>query len=162
MEKIQISSAFCANPSFNNGISTEVILPGSCPRLEISRCFIKAGHVWAPQKYAYQDKVQIFVLLHATGFVLTGTQAFNVTDSAVFVPNFDREDFEIHAGSKDQEIIRIIGNFSERDVLEIGKSHLIFPRFRLVKDGWEYTTRETTKPNANTRAFVLIENRKLG
>ena len=143
-------------------VSEKEILENSCDRLKITRCILKAGTSWNPEKYAYGKGIQIFVMLNATGYIYTDTQTFNVTEPSIFVPNFDRENFCICAGGKDQEIIRIAGNFSERDSIEIGKSHLMFPRFRLLSAGWEHTTRETIKEGANVRAFVLIENRKLG
>lgn len=148
--------------SFLNGVCCEPVLEGACERIQMSRCTLKAGAVWEPERYAYQDKIQIFLFLNPTGYVRTDKQAFPLSDAAVFVPNFDREPFFIHAGAEQLECVRVVGDFNEQDRLEIGKSHMIFPRFRLLKDAWEHTTRETIQPYANTRGFVLIENRKLG
>lgn len=162
MSIIQLNQKSTGSSAFTNGFSVMPVLENACERIQTTRCTVAAGSVWKPERFAYQKGVQIFVFLNATGFVHTDKQAFQITGPAAFVPNYDKEPFEIHAGAADLECIRIVGDMNDEDCRQDSKNHMIFPRFRLLADGWEHTTRQLLAENANTRAFVTIENRKLG
>lgn len=142
--------------------AVQPVLPGVCPRVRTERVVVPAGATWAPELYAPHTYIQILLVQSGSGYIATPSQAYNLEGSAVFVPDFDREPVTVVAGRQAVELLRIVGDMIEVDHLQLGKSHLIFPRFRPLAKGWEYTARPLTLDGAGARGFVLIENRKLG
>lgn len=157
---IQVSKKSAGN---QQGPVEEVpVLAGACDRAELFRCTIQAGYAWKPPLFPRPAVTQMFLFLGAGGYVATPTQAFSITEPSLFVPDFDREEVAIQAGSQPLECIRIVSRMNEEDCNQIGKSHMVFPRFRPFSQAWEHTMRTIDAEGSNTRAFVLIENRKLG
>lgn len=138
------------------------ILDGACDRVRVSRCTVRAGADWTPELYPRPGVTQMLLFLNAGGYVTTPTQAFSITEPALFVPEFDKEPFTVHAGEHMLHCIQIISQMNAEDCNQIKKSHMVFPRFRPFSQAWEHTMRPIDAPDSNTRAFVLIENRKLG
>lgn len=138
------------------------VLEGVCNRAQLFRCTVQAGCVWKPTLFPRPAVTQMFLFLGTGGYVATPAQAFNITEPSLFVPDFDEEEVSIHAGNRPLECIRIVSRMNEEDCNQIGKSHMVFPRFRPFSQAWEHTMHSIDAEGSNTRAFVLIENRKLG
>ena len=138
------------------------ILNGACGRVRISRCTVRAGADWTPELYPRPGVTQMLLFLNAGGYVTTPAQAFPITEHSLFVPEFDKEAFTVHAGAQALRCIQIVSQMNEEDCSQIKKSHMVFPRFRPFSQAWEHTMRPIDAPDSNTRGFVLIENRKLG
>ena len=138
------------------------ILRSACERVKMNRIIVKAGSSWKPEGYPRPQMTQMILFLNIGGYVMTDSAAFNIKEPALFVPEFDKESITICAGKEDLHCIQIISSMNEEDCNQINKSHMVFPRFRPFAQAWEHTMNTISAPDSNTRAFVLIENRKLG
>lgn len=143
-------------------VKIQTVLDGACDRVQVSRCTLRPGADWTPELYPHPAVTQMLLFLDPSGYVTTAGQAFPITSPALFIPEFDRDPFTVHAGGKTLRCIRIVSQMNQEDCEQIKKSHMVFPRFRLFSQAWEHTTRTIDAPDSNTRGFVLIENRKLG
>ncbi len=143
-------------------VKTIPVLAGVCDRVRLDRCTVQAGADWRPELYPRPGVTQMILFLEPGGYVTTPTQAFSIQEPTLFVPEFDKTPFTIHAGAQALPCIRIVSRMNEEDCNQIQKSHMVFPRFRPFSQAWEHTMRPIDAPDSNMRAFVLIENRKLG
>lgn len=149
-------------PEFKNGLSRQIIMEGACPDMEIYKCVLQAGEKWMPEVYSFGDRTQFFMFVTPTGYVETRETAYNITDRAAFVPNYDEDRFVIHAGKEDLEFWHFIGKQAKYDIDRMNYIHIELPRFRLFKDAWRYTEGHTGGSGAKTKSHMVLEHRFLG
>ena len=147
---------------FHEGLSRVEVLAGTNEDMKIYRCTLKAHCDWTPEVYAYGDTTQFFAFFTASGYVLTDETAYNITDYAAFVTNYDAEHFTIHAGAQDLEFWHFVGRMNERDMKRMDYIHFELPRFRLFKDGWLYTEGFTGGIGSTCKSHHVLEHRFLG
>lgn len=162
MSKIDYMKSADLEKNFVNGLSRSELLPDTFDEVKIYKCALKAGEVFDVKLYSQTDKMQLFFFLNAGGYIALPKQAFNITGKAVFVPNFDKEKVEFHAGNEDLEFLHFIGEISEYDKMRLGNIHIVLPRFRLLDDAWEYTEGFTGDAGSNVKSHMVIEHRFLG
>lgn len=151
------------SPEFNeNGLSRVEILPGASADMKAYKCVLKAGKTWTPELYAYGDRTQFFAFVTPTGYVSTDYEAWNITDPANFVPNYDAEAFTIHSGRQDLEFYHFVGLMNEYDLKRMDYIHIELPRFRLFKDGWRYTEGFTGGIGSTCESHHVMEHRFMG
>ncbi len=138
------------------------ILAQVCDRVRLIRHTIKKGTFWTPELYSRPKTTQMLLFLDGSGYVKTETAAYNISEPALFVPEFDKETVTVKAVEEDIECMEIISQMNPEDCNQINKSHMVFPRFRPFSQAWEYTMDIFDSPEANAAGYVLIENRKLG
>ncbi len=138
------------------------ILAQVCDRVRLIRHTIKKGTFWTPELYSRPKTTQMLLFLDGSGYVKTETAAFNISEPALFVPEFDKETVTVKAVEEDIECLEIVSQMNPEDCNQINKSHMVFPRFRPFSQAWEYTMDIFDGPEANAAGYVLIENRKLG
>jgi mannose-6-phosphate isomerase-like protein (cupin superfamily) len=149
-------------PEFRNGLSRQHILEGVCSEMDVYKCILKAGEKWMPDVYPFGDRTQFFTFVTPTGYVATREQAYNITDRAVFVPDYDADRFVIHAGKDDLEFWHFIGKQSDYDINRMNYIHIELPRFRLFKDAWRYVEGHTGGAGSKTKSHMVLEHRFLG
>lgn len=162
MGKIQIVKKEDIKQEVKNGLARQIILEGTCPGIAIHKCTLRAGELWEPKLFRYDEKMQIFFFITATGFVETTNEAFRLTDKAVFVPDFDHDKVVIHSGAKDLEFYHITGPMTEVDHRQMKKCHMILPRFCRLCDSWEYTERFTQESGSKVKSHSILAGRRLG
>ena len=145
-----------------NNVSSIPLLEGSCDRVSLSRVEVRPGNMWEPELYPFPETTQMILFLRGKGYVAADIKAYNICGPALFVPGFDREKVRVSAAGGPLVCLRIVSRMNEEDCAQIKKSHMVFPRFRPFSQAWEHTMNTIDDPGSNTRAFVLIENRKLG
>lgn len=138
------------------------ILPGASTEISAFKCVLKAGCSWQPELYKYGDKTQFFAFVTPTGFVTTESTAYNITDYANFVPNYDEEKITIYAGAQDLEFYQFIGRMSQYDLDRMDYIHIELPRFRLFKDSWRYTEGFTGGIGSTCKSHMVMEHRYMG
>jgi hypothetical protein len=149
---------------FNKNGLARTKLDSVCSKdIEIFRCVLKSGCIYKPELFNKYDRIQFFAFLNPTGYVLTTNRSYNIDDRAVFCPNFDFDpQIEIHSGKEDLEFYQFIGIMSEWDIGRFNWQHMVLPRFRLFREGMEYTEGFTGDAGSNLRSFSLLEGQKLG
>jgi mannose-6-phosphate isomerase-like protein (cupin superfamily) len=143
---------------FNNGLARMEILVNTYDQAKFYHCTMKAGATWEPKQYTEEDKCQIFLFTNGTGYIAMDKVAHNITETAVFVPNFDKDKFVFHAGT-DMEFVQIICIMGEYDKIAFAESTLTLPRFRLLSDCWTY---EERFKGPGVKSYMMIEHRNLG
>ena len=138
------------------------IMEEACERIKMERVIVRAGTCWKPKCYPYGEALQWLLIQSGEGYIATDTQAFPIEESALYVVDFDRESFRIQAGKTQLELVRVVSRMIDIDRCQIGKSHMIFPRFRPLSQAWGFTMHAINDSDSNLKASVLIENRKLG
>lgn len=118
--------------AFEDGLSKVEMLPGSHRDVQAYRCILKAGSTFKPEVFA--DKNQIFFFVSGNGYITTKICAYNITESAVFIPEFDCDHFGIYAAATDLEYLEIQIALTEQDKETLHKSRYTLPRFRLLSE----------------------------
>ena len=150
-------------PFDETGFSCTEVNPGASPCMKVYKCVLKSHHTWKPELYSYGDKTQFFAFLTASGYVTTEDQAWNITDYAAFIPDYDKNDITIHAGLTDLEFYRYVGEMDPRyDVEKMNDYMTRLPYFCLFKDGVEYTEGHTTGVGSTVRTLSVIHHRQMG
>lgn len=162
MGKVTLQRASDIKANFIDGLSRVEMAKGSAQEVQIFRCTLKAGEKWTPATYAYGEKVQWFFFLNASGYVATPQIAHNITDKAIYIPDFDRGEFYIQAGDKDLEFLHVEGQMNKIDVAMMNDCHIVLPRFRLLKDSWRYTEGFTGDAGSNVKSHMVIEHEYFG
>lgn len=145
-----------------NGLTRCVLLDGATDDVVITKCVLEAGAKWTPQLYKYGEKVQWFFFMTASGYVATPARAHNITDKAIYVPDFDREEFYIQAGAEDLEFLHVEGKMNDIDLEMMNECHIVLPRFRFLKDSWRYTEGFTGDAGSNVKSHMVIEHEYFG
>jgi quercetin dioxygenase-like cupin family protein len=131
MSVISISRTKELQLEFSNGYArTDITLP-THPDVTTFKCVLKAGAKFEPRLYS--DKSQLFIFSKGTGYIGTPTQAFNITEVAVFVPFFDREKIFFQAAT-DLEYVEIIVTLTPADIDRLNYARFTLPRFKLMSD----------------------------
>ena len=158
---IQKSENKLKEPVGENEIKTQVILDGASNRAVLKRIKLGANAVWYPELVQRPQMTQIFLFTGGTGYVSAGGTAYNITEPARFIPDFDKEKITIKAGQEGLECIEIKAAQNKEDAFQINKSHLVFPNFRPLSKAWECNMANIGN-ETNVCGFILIENRKYG
>ena len=145
-----------------DGMARAEVLAGTCDEINMYRCTLKAGEVLKPQLYAFEEKMQIFLFVAGKGYITTGAEAYRIDDRAVFVPNFNKDDVTIKAGNEDLMFIHIVGEMTRWDQERMKIDHIVLPRFRLLKDSWQYTEGFTGDAGSNIKSHMVLEHEYLG
>lgn len=158
MSNIKIAKASNIVKHFEEGLSCTPVLEGEYGACQFTYCTLQAGATWRPKLYKLEEKCQFFLFIQGTGYVAGEKRAWNITETAVFVPNFDNERFFIRAAS-DLTFIHIEADTTAYDVSEIRHSSITLPRFRGLSQCWTY---EEDFKGPGTTSCMLIEHRNLG
>lgn len=162
MSKIRVARYEDDRHDFKDGFSSCPILVGEYDQASFSRCKLLPGSSVTPKRYALEEHNQLFVFFGGKGFVTTPRNAWNVTEASVFVPQFDREEFTIHAAADAKEpleFLHIVTEVSDYDKTCLREARITLPRLRGVSQGWTYY--EDFKEEDVT-SLMLIEHRNLG
>lgn len=143
-------------------VRVEEILPGACDRASVKQVFIPSDGQWNPEVFSWPENTQMILFISGSGYVATGSKAFNITKPALFVPDYDRYPIHIQAGREGLKLIQIVSRMNPEDCKWIQKSHMVFPKFKNFEDAWEVDMRVVNSPGCNSHCYLLIENRKLG
>lgn len=162
MGKVSLQRKEDIKQNFIDGLSRYELLAGATEEVKIFRCTLKAGTKWVPKQYAYGEKVQWFFFLNPSGYVGTAECAYNITDKAIFIPDFDRAAFYIQAGIDDLEFLHVEGKMNKMDLAMMNDCHIVLPRFRFLKDAWRYTEGFTGDAGSNVKSHMVIEHEYFG
>ena len=147
---------------FQNGLSRQVLLAESNKDVKIYRCILEAGCRLDPELFALDDRLQMFFFIQPTGYVATKNKAWNITEQAAFVPNFNKEVFWFEAGESDLEFIHICGQMNEWDVENYIDYHIITPRFKKVSEGMSYREYHSGNAGSGIESRFLVEDTACG
>lgn len=162
MSKIKIAHTGEFKHEYKDGCSIIPFLEGAYDQARFEKCSLMPGSSITPEVYAMTQNNQLFIFLKGKGYIATPREAFNITEVAVFVPEFDKESFTItcSADSKEPlEFIHIVTELNDYDKTCLVEARIKLPRFRLLSQGWEYV--ENFK-DPETKSVMLIEHRNLG
>ena len=136
------------------------MLQGVCDRARLQRIALAPGQSLPLPSFPYPQVTRMYLLLATDGFVRSGNQALPLTEPALFVPSSSLP-ASLQAGDSPMAVWAVETDMNEEDQNQLGKSHMVFPRFRPLSQAWEHTMRPLSQ-GCGTQGFVLIENRKLG
>ncbi len=162
MSQIKIAHTGDIAHSYKDGFSAVSFLEGAYDQARFEKCSLQPGRSVSPEVYGITQNNQLFIFLTGKGYITTPREAFNITEVAVFVPEFDRERFTVtcSADSKEAlEFIHVVTELNDYDKGCLVEARIKLPRFRLLSQGWEYV--ENFKQD-DTRSIMLIEHRNLG
>lgn len=162
MSLIKLSRQSDVHHIFEKGLSRQPVLVGEYSQAAFEKCAMKPGSIWMPTLHSVELKNQLFLFTKGRGYITTPRRAFNITETSVFVPEFDREVFEIHASvdsPTDLEFLHIEILMSSYDITCMKESRMTLPRFRGLSEGWTY---EEDFKGPGTKSIILLEHRNLG
>jgi len=162
MGKVSLHKASDVKHNFIDGLSRAEILAGTSDEVKFHKCILKAGAKWAPPLYKYGEKVQWLFFMNPSGYVGTPEKAYNIVDKAIYIPDFDREEFFIQAGSDDLVLLHVEGKMNKLDVAMMNDCHIVLPRFRLLRDAWRYTEGFTGEAGSTIKSHMVIEHEYFG
>ena len=148
--------------SFQDGFAAQKIMEGVYDQAHFERCALQPNHCVKPQTYSNKQHNQLFVFYAGKGYITTPRRAFNITEPTIFVPEFDRESFEIRCSADSDaplEYLHIVTELSDYDKTCLVESRMSLPRFRPLSQGWTYV--EDFK-REDTTSLMLLEHRNLG
>ncbi len=160
--RVQIFDHNSYNPTYQDGLSRQRIPWEDSDDVQMYRCTLKAGSTWAPPLYSVREYFQFFFFLNKTGYVATAERAYNVDDYAMFIPEFDRDQFVLHAGKRDLEFIHILGEINHVDRRKMKASRFTLPRFVRMCDAWNYTEDFNEQAGSSNVSYSLNNGRRLG
>jgi quercetin dioxygenase-like cupin family protein len=137
------------------GPNVGILLPNQCQGLTVRRSILRARHDYSPEIYPRRN--QIFFFAKGEGFIATPRTAYNIDAQAVFVPQFDRDEFFIRAAS-DLEFLEILLDLTAQDVSRLQQFRLSLPYF-LPQSRFERYEEAFKGPDTISRS--VIGNRKL-
>ena len=142
---------------FNSeGLAKIEMLPGSHKDVKTYRCNLKAGCTVRPE--VSKDLNQIFFFVSGTGYITTPKCAYNITESAVFIPDFNKEEgFAIYAADC-LEYLQIDITLTEEDKATLFKSRYTLPRFKLLSECDRYEEGFKTE---NVISYSVVLRRRL-
>ena len=146
----------------NNGLARTPILTGECKDCEIERVSLKPGCDWTPDLYKLEEHNQVFLFMDGEGYVRTPREVFNIDEQAVFVPEFDKEQFTIHCSPKSKKplmIMHAVSEINDYDLNCLRNARMALPRFRRLSEAWLYKEHNTAE---NVQQLTLLEHRNLG
>lgn len=148
---------------YKDGYAEIEVLKGECDQAKFMRCSLMPGHSVKPELYSTKEHTQVFLFLEGKGYVVTSRKGFNIEKGfAVFVPDYDIEEFEIACSAdskKPLEYIHIVTELNDYDKHCLYASKMRLPRFRNLEDGWSYY--EDFK-SEDVESRMLLEHRNLG
>ena len=148
---------------YKDGYAEVEVLKGECDQAKFMRCSLMPGHSVKPELYSTKEHTQVFLFLEGKGYVVTPRKGFNIKKGfAVFVPDYDTEEFEIVCSAdskKPLEYIHIVTELNDYDKHCLYASKMRLPRFRNLEDGWSYY--EDFK-SEDVESRMLLEHRNLG
>lgn len=145
-----------------NGIAHVPILEGECKDCALERVSIQPGCEWSPDVYKLEEHNQVFLFMSGTGYVKTPRMVYNITEVAVFVPEFDKEKFVIRCAADSKEplnILHAVSEIAEYDLQCLKHARMSLPRFRGLSEAWLYKEFNTAE---NVQQLTLLEHRNLG
>ncbi len=163
MSVIKVARYSDVKHDYREGFSRQPVLDGTFDQARFAHCALLKGYSISPQVYSATEHNQLFVFTKGKGYITTPRQAWNITEVAVFVPEFDAEPFDItcSADSKEPlEFLHIVTDLSDYDKQTLVESRMVLPRFRTLRQGWTYD--EDFKDNESTTSLMLLEHRNLG
>lgn len=163
MSLVKIARHADVKHEFINGFSCQPVLAGAYDQARFAKCALAPGHSIAPETFSITQNNQLFIFTRGKGFITTPRKAWNITEVGVFVPEFDREVFEIHASADSKEpleFLHIVTEFSDYDKTCLKEARITLPRWRGISEGWTYY--EDFKDEDKITSLMLIEHRNLG
>ena len=163
MSDIKVARYKDVTHSFENGYSHQRVLEGVFDQARFEHCALQPGCGITPEVYSAREHNQIFVFTGGTGYITTPRQAWNITETSVFVPEFDTERFTVTCAANSKEplaFLHIVTELNDYDKTCLVESRMTLPRFRRLGDGWTY--QEDFKDNDATTSIMLLEHRNLG
>jgi len=160
MGKIKVQKAADTKLKWADGLGRATMLPGVYPDAEVNKLVLKAGHQWQAERYAFEDRVQMFFFLSGQGYICLPDQAFNITESAVFVPLFDKDTITMKAAEKtDLEFLQFVCRQTDFDKNMMNTIRTTLPRFKLMS---ECETYEEPFKGPGVKSPILIMHRLFG
>lgn len=143
------------NPTdFENGFAKAAWLHDEHAYVKGYKCLLKAGHSVRPE--LYPDKKVVLLFGFGTGYVADERKAYNVDGVAVYIANFDKTPYAVHAVT-DMEFMMVLVDMVESDWRAYEDSHTVLPYFKKPEDSDEYV--QACK-GPNVRSWILIPNDK--
>lgn len=148
---------------YHDGFAQVEVLKGECDQARFVRCSLQPGKSIKPELYNTKEHTQVFMFLEGKGYVVTPRKGFNIEKGfAIFVPDYDTEEFEIVCSAdskKPLEFLHIITELNDYDKHCLYASKMRLPRFRNLEDGWSYYE-DFKSEDVDSR--MLLEHRNLG
>lgn len=162
MGKISFLKGGSVKEEFIGEISRQPLMPEANDEAKLYRCVLKKGCRWQAPLYSFQEKIQMFFFISGNGYVAAKTQCWQINEQALFVPEFDKEDFFIQAGDTDLHFLHITGDLNDYDRQTMGNWCIKLPRFRTYSQCVEYTEGFSGDAGSNVKSRLLIEGRGCG
>lgn len=163
MGLVKISKRKEVSFEYKDGYAEVEVLKGESVDAKFKRCSLIQGSKVKPKIYSTAEHSQVFLFLQGDGYVVTPRKGYNVDNEfCVFVPDYDTEEFEIVCSTDSKEpleYIHIITELNDYDKHCLYASKMKLPRFRHLKDGWQYY--ESFK-SESVKSVILLEHRNLG
>jgi len=165
MGNIRIMKADEIHHEFINGLSHQPMMADSNEEAKLYQCILKAGSSWSPELFPRKSgtgKIQFFFFISGSGFITSETESWQITEQAVFAPNFDKEKFTLHAGKEDLHFLHITGVLNDYDISTMDTWCIKLPRFRTYDQCVQYTEGFTGDAGSSVKSRLLIEGRGCG
>lgn len=108
-----------------NGFSKTELLPGVYEGgIKSYKCFLKAGSKISPELYG--DKGVVIIFGKGKGVLTDSDGAHAITELAFYVPNFDKDPYEIAAEEEMEFVVNVI-EFNEWDWQGYNAWHIRLP-----------------------------------
>ena len=102
-----------------NGFAQEEVLKGECDQAKFVRCSLQPGKSVKPELYSTVEHTQVFLFLEGKGYITTPRKGFNIKNEfAVFVPDYDTEEFEITCSADSKKPLEYIHIVTELNYYE--------------------------------------------
>ncbi|MEA4988957.1 MAG: cupin domain-containing protein [Anaerovorax sp.] len=163
MSVVKIARHADIKHEYVDGFSSQPVLVGAYDQARFEKCSLLPGHSVKPKTFSMTQNNQLFIFTTGKGFITTPRKAWNITEVGVFIPEFDREEFEITASmdrKEPLEFLHIITELNDYDNTCLREARITLPRWRGLSEGWTYY--EDFKDEDKVTSLMLIEHRNLG
>jgi len=144
----------------SGGLSCERIFFDS--EVEIFKGVLSENTMWRPDIFEIDDRVQMFLFLNESGYIVTDSKAWNIEDGSFFVPNFKKEEVFIKATDKPLKFVLFRGHMNEYDVRTYTTYHMMLPRFIRYDKAFSYIEDHSGLAGSAIRTANLVVETAFG
>ena len=158
MSKCYVVKAEDMIPEYGaDGFYMTELLPGTYEGgVRNYKCFLKSGCDVSPE--LKHDETVIIMFGKGRGYVRSAKGIHNITELAFYVPDFDREEYTIHAYD-DMEFVISIVEMNEWDRKLFNDCHIRLPYFTLYSNAIIY---DQDCKDANISSWWILGPKQLG
>lgn len=143
---------------FVDGFAKTPVLHEAHEYVKMYKCILQAGK--AITLSLHNDRFEVFAFVRGSGAIILPHQAYAIpeSESSYFIPNFDEERVDLHAGS-DLEFVLYETLHTEADKLAFHDTHMWLPYFRTQSQLFRY---DQACKGPHTESYLVIPSRELG